>query len=190
MERIRFKGNVKRAGQKLNFWGEHEKNIPKEIKNEVYKQYFSNDTLYVYCDASLKMGIGEMSAACSYICNGNIIVENQLIYPARECYDNNMFCEIKAVVFALNNFKKYLQRSCKNVIIFSDLKDIQKYLKRELSFRRNTFLQKLQIDMIRLYKEKEMNNTDVSISVKYLEQKKHNPFAKSAHNAARKILNK
>lgn len=190
MVRIRIKGNVKRAGEKPNFWGKHENNVSSEVKNEIYHQYYSTDTLYVYCDASLKMGSGEMSAACSYICNGSIIVKKQLIYPPRECYDKNIYCEIKAILFALNNFKKYLLGSCEKVVIFSDLKDIQKYLNLELLFRKNESLQRLQMDLIRLFKEKAKDTSDISISIEYLKLKSHNPFLKSAHNAARRILNK
>ncbi|MFZ0579491.1 MAG: hypothetical protein WAM41_18480, partial [Psychrobacillus psychrotolerans] len=70
---MKVKGTIKNAGNKPNFWGKYEKTTPQNIKEIIYNQYYSLDTLYVYCDCSMQLENNIMSIACSYIQNGSII---------------------------------------------------------------------------------------------------------------------
>ncbi|MGY3717522.1 hypothetical protein ACWE42_18590 [Sutcliffiella cohnii] len=186
---MKSKGNVKRVS-KPNFWGEREDKIPLDLKEMVYDQYYSRNTLYVYCDSSCSKVSREMAVACTYLRNGSIIVKNQLVYSPKDVLGKNIFGELKAVIFGLTHFKKYLEIFHDSVTIFSDVKDIESLLSNEISFKNNHSLKKLHFELITLYERKKRENPKLNLEIKYLpiQYKKHNPFMKSAHNASRKLL--
>ena len=188
MRRIRQKGNTKRAG-KPNFWGEYAKNVPKELMEMVYSQYYSHDTLTVYCDGSSKGSL--MAAACSYVQNTSIIVRQQLVYPPKVCIGKNMYSELQAIIFGLTHYEKYRQDGCRQVIFYSDVNGIDNLLAYESTFRKSQELRALQMEMMQTYYTKK-EQSHIPITVKYLpvDQKKYNPLARSSHNGANKLLSR
>jgi ribonuclease HI len=183
---IRQKGSIKRAG-KPNFWGKYAKNVPKELIEMVYSQYYSHDTLSVYCDGSSK---GElMAVACSYVQNTLITVRQKLVYPPKACIGKNFYSELKAITFGLNHFEKYRQDGCRQVILYSDVAQIEEFLEYESTFRKSRELRESQVEMIQTYHQKK-EHSHIPITIKYLpvDQKKHNPLARSSHNGAKKLL--
>ncbi|GEL78850.1 hypothetical protein TMU01_30850 [Tenuibacillus multivorans] len=50
---MKIKGNVKRVGQPIYFWGKRARKVPLDIKEMVYDQYYSINTLFIYCASSL-----------------------------------------------------------------------------------------------------------------------------------------
>jgi hypothetical protein len=74
---MKVKGNTKRAGKIPNFWPIQKEAIPEELKEWVIEQYFSQDSLSVYCDASIKKDNSVIALGCSYVANGTIQVKQQ-----------------------------------------------------------------------------------------------------------------
>lgn len=186
--RLKAKGNVKRV-TKPNFWGKYESKVPAKTKEFVYQHYYSLDTLSVYCDMSMGEDKSVMAVACSYVSCGQIIVKCQFVYPTRENIRKNIFGELKAVIFALKSLEKYI-RDYPNVIIYSDIAEIENYLNQTTTFtKKNKILVDLQKEMSLLYGQLCQQFKNTNIKIQYLgEFKAHNPFHKSAHNAAKKML--
>ncbi|WP_033827769.1 hypothetical protein [Bacillus andreraoultii] len=187
---MKVKGTVKSVGKKPNFWGDYEKNIPPKVKEMIYDQYYSLDTMFIYCDCSMQLEKNMMSAACSYLQGGSVTVKSSIIYPPNDCKGKNTYGELQAVMFGLNHFDKHMNRFTKKIVIYSDVKDINRILNRIVTFRKVSSLMKLQTSLILLFEQKQMENPNLNISIEYLSYdiKAYNPFAKSAHNAARKVL--
>ncbi|MFK5709195.1 hypothetical protein [Lysinibacillus boronitolerans] len=173
-----------------NFWGKYENKIPIEVKEMVFDQYYSQDTLFVYCDSSSSKINNDMAVACTYVNNASITVEKLLVHSPGDCIGKNIFGELKAVLFALSHFNKHLRKPCERVIIYSDVNDINRILASQLVFNQNVSLKILQVDLINLYEQKKRENQNVTLEIKYLplHRKKHNPFMKASHNASRKML--
>lgn len=188
---MKTKGNTKRVGSP-NFWGIYEKDVPLELKDMVYCQYLSRETLFVYCDSSLNMRSKEMSVACTYVQNASVVVKHQLVYPPIDCIQKNIFGKIKAVIFGLTHFHKYLSEQSNRVVFYSDVNYIEKLICSEMSLKKNISLKKLQDELICEYQKAKKNNPNLFLEIKYLplEQKKHNPFSNSSHNAAKQLLNR
>lgn len=186
---MKTKGST-RGVKRHNFWGKYEKDVPSCVKEMVYNQYLSNDTLFVYCDSSAIKEQKNMAIACAYVQNGSVIVKHQFVNPPRDCWHKNIYAEMKAVSFALAHYEKHMSSLCKKVIIFSDVDDIEGFVSNAITFKKNVSLKKLQSELILLFEKAKKNNPDVLIKIKYLplKQKKYNPFAKTAHNAANRLL--
>lgn len=188
---MKFKGNTKRVG-KPNFWKGYDHKVSKELKKLVLDQYLNTETLFVYCDMSASKLQREMSVACTYLMSGNVVIKIQYVYPPEECVDKEIYGELKALIFGLSHFEKYLLPQCNSVIFFSDVANIEGLLMNEITFKKNKSLRKLQIELIMLYEKVKMKNTNRIIEIRYLplQYKVHNPFYKSSHNAAYKMLNR
>lgn len=186
---MKNKSNVKRIS-KPKFWRKGEENVPSELKEMIYEQYYSRDTLFVYCDSSSNKVSHDMAVACTYLHNCSVIVKQQLVYAPKDVIGKNIYGELKAVIFALTHFNKYVEKFCDNVTIFSDVDDIEKLLFNEIVFKNNESLKKLHSELLTLYEKKKRENPQLNIEIKYLplHYKKHNPFMKSAHNGSRKLL--
>lgn len=187
---MRQKGSPKPVNPP-NFWRkENENQVSDELKRMIHEQYLSHDSLYVYCDCSVNTNLMQMSVACSYVCSGRVIVKQQYVYPPQDCIDKPMYGELKSIVFGLTHYEKYLMPGCKKVIFFSDVDDIQRILHNEVPFKRNTSLQKVKSELILLYQKMKKKNPNLTIDVRYLstEEKIFNPFHRSSHNAAKKML--
>lgn len=165
--------------------------MPGELKEFVYNQYFDNNTLYIYCDGSASTEMREMAVAVSLLEKGTVTVKQQFIFPPEECYHKPIYAEIKAIFFALSIFKKLMRGYCEQVIIYSDVINIEEYLNNEKTFR-NKSLKNLQIKLIEIYQQVKSENRHLSLDIKYLTVRKklYNPFMKSAHNAAKEMLRK
>lgn len=185
------KGNTKRVASP-NFWGIYEKGVPSELKDMVYCQYLSRKVLYVYCDTSASKSSREMSVACTYVQNASIVVKQQLVYPPIDCIQKNIFGEIKAVIFGLTHFHKHLSEQSNRVVFYSDVNYIERIICSEIALKKNTSLKKLQDELICVYRKAKEDNPNLFLEIKYLPlvQKKHNPFANSSHNAAKRLLNR
>lgn len=146
--------------------------------------------MFVYCDCSMHLDNNMMSAACSYIQGGSVTVKSSIIYPPNDCMGKNTYGELQGVLSGLYHFEKHMNKLTKKIVIYSDVKDIIKILNRSVTFRKVSSLTKLQTSLILLFKQKQMENPNLNISIEYLSYdiKAYNPFAKSAHNAARKVL--
>ncbi|MDC3414761.1 hypothetical protein [Terrihalobacillus insolitus] len=188
---MKQKGNTKPA-KKPDFWKNVRKGVtvPVELKDRVYNEYYSRDKLYVYCDSSMNKDKGLMSVACTYVSNANIIVKQQLVYPNYQVVNKNIFGELKSIIFALTNINKYLGHNCKEIQIYSDVKYIDKILNHEINFKKHRLLKDLKGELSDLYqcKVKELNGLDINISYLNKEYRSYNPFSKSSHNAAKKLL--
>ncbi|MGI8386608.1 hypothetical protein [Robertmurraya sp. P23] len=183
-----MKGSPKRVTP-VNFWIKYKEKVPENIKGLIYDQYYSKETMYVYCDMSMKPGYTTMAISCSYIKEGTVIVKHQYIYPPEESFKKNIYGELKAIIFALSNYKKYIG-SCKSMVIYSDVFNIEKILIKEITFKKSKSLKIVQDELINLYKVSGNKINSKCIEIKYLteELKRYNPFYKSAHNAARELF--
>lgn len=189
---MKIKGTTKRAGKRPNFWGRYEKKIPESVKDLIYHHYYSFETLYVYCDCSMQIEKNLMSIACSYVHNGSVIVESNVIYPPKDCKGKNIYGELQAIISSLCNFETHLNSFIKNIVIYSDVNNITEILTYKLNFNKVFSLSNTQAELIHLFENKQIQNPNLEISIKYLPKilRANNPFAKSAHNAARKVLQK
>ncbi|MCK2000477.1 hypothetical protein MZM54_03600 [[Brevibacterium] frigoritolerans] len=185
---MKQKGSAKSV-TKPNFWGKHKEKVSKELENFIFNQYYSEDTLSVYCDMSMIRGKPLMSVACSYVSNSSVYVKHQLLHTTREVIDKNIYAELKSLAFALSNFHKYV-KGCKNVDIFTDIINIKELLKGEATFQKNPNIEVVRKDLVNLYRSKinEHPNVDIKIYALYPEYKNFNPFHKSSHNSARELL--
>lgn len=189
---MKDKGAVKRFGRRPNFWGNYRDELPKEFKEVIYHQYYSHDTCYVYCDCSMPAESNIMSIACSYVQNGSVTVKGNIIYPPKDCWGKNTYGELQAIMFGLLHFEKHMYRYSKNLVIYSDVDHVTNILNSKVPFKKVPSLRKLQPALVQLFEQKQVENPHLNISIEYLTVylKNHNPFAKSAHNAARKLLQK
>ncbi|MED1674220.1 hypothetical protein [Pallidibacillus thermolactis] len=187
---MKMKGTIKIAGKMPNFWGKYMKKVPENVKQIIYNQYYSIDTLYIYCDCSMSIEKSKMSIATSYIQNGFVTVKSQVIYPPSDCLEKNVYGELQAIISGLSNFEKYMNNESKKIVIYSDVNDIIKILNKQVTFKKVTSLMKLQNNLIQLFQNKRIENPNLSFSIEYLSRdlKPFNPFLKSAHNGARKAL--
>ncbi|MCM3387278.1 hypothetical protein M3649_03915 [Ureibacillus chungkukjangi] len=172
--------------QKPNFWGEFEANIPINVKEFVYEQYNEVETLYVYCDGSLKRGDSRASVGVSYIGNASVYSKGKLVYLERSITSMNVAAELYAIIFGLDNFEKYITPNTKNILIYSDLRDIENVLLDDFQYQRDE-INKIREEMINKIKN---HKSKLPIEIKYLERfyRYGNPFYKSAHNTASKLL--
>lgn len=189
---MKIKGTVKRAGKRPNFWGVYEERIPERIKELIYHQYYSMETLYIYCDCSMQAEKNLLSIASSYVQNGSVIVESDIIYPPNNCKGKNIYGELHAIISSLFNFETHLNRITKNIVIYSDLNNIAEILTRKVKFNKDPSLKNTQSELIQLFENRKIQNPNLKVTIEYLPKdlKANNPFAKSAHNAARKVLQK
>ncbi|WP_442598114.1 hypothetical protein [Neobacillus sp. D3-1R] len=187
---MKAKGNTKRL-IKTNFWEGYEEKVPKELKEMIFEQYLSNDTLFIYCDASGKLHCQEMSVACSYVQGASVIVKQKFVYLPTDCINKNIYGEMQSIFFTLIHFTKYMMPGCKSVIIFSDVNEIENILNNQKKFE-NLSLRKAQSELILLYHKAKKQNPNISIEIKYLptEQKLYNPFYRASHNAAYDMLHR
>ncbi|MGG4438393.1 hypothetical protein AAXE64_27965 [Priestia megaterium] len=171
-----------------NFWFKYEKTIPQEAKDWIYEQYLNRDTLYVYCDMSLSVEKQVMSLACSYLNNGYIKVKKQLFQPHKRLLHQNVYGEVKAVIFALKNFHNHIGRN-KKVIIYSDIEDIEKMANNEVATDKPVMM-KVQNELMQVYRSVCNEYKDMDISIQFLppSKQRYNPYHKAANNAARRLL--
>jgi hypothetical protein len=188
---MKIKGNTKKAGDPPDFWKNYRAHldVPKDLKSWVLNQYYDQKTLSVYCDASIKNDHSLIGVACSYISNGTIIVKHQYIQPP--IYGERVspwYAEMKGIMFALNFFEKY-KRMCSEIVIYSDLMDIERVLGEAIYFKKNMELQKLRRELKQLYNIKKAQY-DKKLQINYLpaDKRRFNPFYRSAHNAASKLV--
>lgn len=89
----------------------------------------------------------------------------------------------------LMEFEQHIDRFNENVIIYSDVDHINHIFSSQVTFKVDSIKQ--QKSLIQLLNLKRSENPELNISLEYLliDLKNYNPFAKSAHNAARKLLN-
>lgn len=113
-----------------------------------------------------------------------------MIYPPNDCKGKNTYGELQAVMSSLSNFDKYMNTFTKEIVIYSDVDDIIKILNLDVIFKKVSSLMKLQTNLIQQFDHKQREYPNLLLSIEYLSNdlKTYNPFAKAAHNAARKIL--
>ncbi|MEH7076203.1 hypothetical protein [Neobacillus drentensis] len=186
---MKNKGGIRRGGPPPNFWQYDNKKVLPEFKEHIYQQYYSHDKLSIYCDAGMRRDNKTMAIACTYVTSASIIVKSQRIYPPPDCLDKNIFGELKAVLFAMSHYEKYLQ-GCQMVIIYTDVEIIEALLLGEIHFKGNRTLKKIQTELILLYKRKKLIHPHLECTIQFLpkESKAYNPFHRSSHNACNKIL--
>jgi hypothetical protein len=185
------KGITKRAGEPPDFWKNYRAHldVPEDLKSWVLDQYYDKDTLSVYCDASIRNDRRLIGIACSYISNGFIIVKHQYVQPpSNRANVSSYYAEIKGVMFALNFFGNY-KGICSEVVIYSDLRDIERMLSEAIFYKKNMELEQIRKELKQLYKLKKAEYGE-KLQIKYLtiEKRKFNPFYRSAHNAARNLI--
>jgi len=172
-----------------NFWPKKFRSkIPEDMKNWIYDQYYNQQTLIVYCDASIKHDQSVIGIACSFVANGSVMVKQKYI-TSPSVYEvvPPIYAEMKSLMFGLDFFNDYVNQ-CNEVIIYSDVNHIERILANGKVFNKHSLLQTVRDELITLYNQK-CNTSDVNLSIKYLpkNKKKFNPFYKSAHNAANKM---
>lgn len=169
------------------FWGKSKEPIEKEHKDWIYNQYFSRNILTIYCDASMNEQ-KKMAAGFCYVFNGTVTKKYQLINKTRNC-SISIFAEIIAIISALKKFPRNVNGSYSSVLIYSDLDYIDNILTQRTSFK-NTCLKSVQKELIFTFEQttRQHPNTKIDISPLTRNQKKHNPFLKAAHNAARELI--
>ncbi|WP_175639267.1 RNase H family protein [Metabacillus schmidteae] len=175
---------------KLNFWGKYAHRIQEDKKEWIYEQYLSNDVLYIYCDTSIATEKGKGAIACTYVMNGKIIVKSQLVYLPNKMKSSNIYGELKALNFALSHFHKYIGTGSE-VVIYSDVSTIG-FIMEDVFELKEDELEKIKKETHRMYLQIIQSNVNLNLSIKYLvkDLQTHNSFYKSAHNTARKLLNK
>jgi hypothetical protein len=183
-----MKGEPKRVTP-VKFWPRNAEKVPSIVKELIFSQYYSKDTLYVYCDMSMKPGYSTMSVACSYIKEGSVLIKHQYVHPPKESYDKNIYGELKAIIFALSHFEKYIGK-CTSMILYSDVNEIERIVSKDIIFKHNSSLKEVQNELILLNKMVKSQHPGIVIRISYLPEvlRKYNPFHKSAHNAAKKLF--
>lgn len=187
---MKIKSSVKRGGRTPNFWGRAKSKLTQDFKDRIYSQYYSEDTLYVYCDCSMNGEGYRMSIACSFVQRGFVTVSNHIINLPNDCRGKNIYGELVALAAGLMEFEQHIDRFNENVIIYSDVDHINHIFSSQVTFKVDSLI-KQQKSLIQLLNWKRSENPELNISVEYLsiDFKNYNPFAKSAHNAARMLLN-
>lgn len=153
-----------------------------ELKGFLRGQERNKDTLYIYCDSSLRSDNGKMAVACCYVYKKHTMVKHQYVQPPMQCMHNVIFGELSAIIFGLTFFA---------VILYSDISYIEAIMNKESRFKkRNETLRKLQEKLIAVYNEKKQVCRNVAIEIEYLPKhlKKNNPYHKAAHNSARLLV--
>ncbi|WP_404430995.1 hypothetical protein [Sutcliffiella horikoshii] len=178
---MRYKSNTMRAGAPEDFWKNYRAHlkVPQELKTWILDQYYDQETLCVYCDASLKEDNSGMGIACSYVIHGTIIVKQQYIQSSYKEELSSWYAEIKAIIFALNFFERHKAGAAK-ITIYTDLIDIEKLLCEEPFFRKNVHLKEVREELKQVYKLKKSVYGD-NLQVLYLppDKRKFNPFHRS-----------
>lgn len=183
------KRKCKKGGKIPDFWPIKKHEVPFELKEWVIQQYYSQEHLSVYCDASINHNKSLTGLACTYVSNGMIRVKQQYSHPPRGMKElSPWYAEMKAIIFALHHFEKHVGTCCE-VTFFTDLKDIPKILGHDPMFKNNSDLQNVRKELKQLYNQKHSKYGD-KLSIQYLtpEKKRFNPLHKSAHNAAREMI--
>ncbi|MDM5209820.1 hypothetical protein [Cytobacillus kochii] len=187
---MNIKSNTKRAGGLPEFWPNNSaSDIPIDFKDWVIAQYLNQQCMSIYCDASIKHNQNIIGVAFSVIANGSIQVKQQYIQPVQfPTSIPPIYAEMKSVIFALSHFEKYIGL-CTEAIIYSDVNDIERILEDEPLFKKNPKLQDTRNELKLLYDNKQVTSK-VKFSIEYLpvERKRYNPFYKSAHNAAYRLV--
>lgn len=172
----------------VNFWGKYHDQISSDLKDFVFEQYLSKDTIFIYCDASASREHGQVAIACYLMGKTNSVVKYQVVntgmHPSKI-----QIGELRAIIFALNIFEKYIFFTPERIVIYTDISEIKDILNEEIVFKVEE-LRKNQRKLIKTLTQKMERNPDLSITIEYLDRdrKKHNPFHKAAHNAALKLL--
>lgn len=187
---MNIKSSVKRGGKTPNFWGRAKSMLTQDFKDMIYSQYYSQETLYIYCDCSMDGEGYRMSIACSFVQGGSVTVSSHIIDLPSDCRGKNIYGELEALVAGLMEFEHHIDSFNESVIIYSDVDHINHIFGTQVTFKIRS-LKKQQKTLIQLLNLKRSENPNLNISIEYLpiDFKNYNPFAKSAHNAARKLLN-
>lgn len=182
--------SLKRGGIKPNFWGQSRINLAQDFKDIIYSQYNSKETLYIYCDCSMDGEGNGMAIACSYVQRGFVTVSSNIIHSPNDCRGKNIYGELASILLGLSEFENHIDRFNTTVVIYSDVDHINHIFNSKVSFKKVRSLKKQQKRLIQLLNLKRIENPTLTISIEYLPKnfKYYNPFAKSAHNAARKLL--
>ncbi|GGK05580.1 hypothetical protein GCM10007063_29980 [Lentibacillus kapialis] len=184
---MRQKNHQKSVPALPDFWKRSKETVKKEHKDWIYNQYFSREVLTIYCDGSINEQ-NRMAAGFCYVYNGTVTKKYQLINGTRDC-SLSVFTEITAIINALKKFRQNVRGSYSDVLIFSDLDYIDGILTQQSSFK-SSCLKKVQNDLIFTFKETSLKYPNIIIDIASLtkDQKRHNPFLKTAHNAARELI--
>lgn len=174
--------------RQIEFWKGYEEIVSPAVKQLTYQHYYSQDTLHVYCDTSTQPERSTMAVACSYVRNTNVTVKVKYVYPTRDVANKNIFGELQALLFALKHVHQY-EGSCTSIMLYSDVHNVEELLTKQACFQHPT-LQKVQNELIASYRQKQSHYLQKDIRIVYLSSdlRKHNPFHKSAHNAAKRLL--
>lgn len=188
---MNIKNSVRRGVKKPNFWGRARRKLTHDFKDMIYNQYYSQETLYIYCDCSMNGNGTMMSIACSYVQRGSVTVSSRMIYTPSDCKGKNIYGELQAILLSLAGFENHIDKFNTDVVIYSDVDHINPIFSNQVTFKVCS-LSKQQKELVQLLNVKRAENRKLNISIDYLaiDDKSYNPFAKSAHNAARKLLNK
>lgn len=180
------KSHVKRSS-KPDFWQRSKENIDEDFKDWIYNQYLSQNTLSVYCDASINSQ-NAMAVGLCYVINGSVIKKYQLINDKRECAQP-LFAELKAITVALSKFNRHAPYHFQEINIYTDIKNINDTLQNNVRFK-NSCLKKAQHELIQIHNQtiNQHNNLSINIVALLRDQKRHNPFLKAAHNAAKELI--
>lgn len=82
---MNIKSSVKRGGKTPNFWGRAKSKLSQDFKDMIYSQYYSQETLYIYCDCSMNENGNRMSIACSFVQRGFVTVSSHIIDLPSDC---------------------------------------------------------------------------------------------------------
>ncbi|MFD2759773.1 RNase H family protein [Lentibacillus juripiscarius] len=184
---MKQKGTNKPVPALPDFWGKSKEIIEKEHKDWIYNQYFSREVLTIYCDGSMNEQ-KKMAAGFCYVYNGTVTKKYHLVSKTRDC-SIPVFAEIIAIISALKKFRQNVRGNYSSVRIFSDLDYIDNILTQSSTFK-NTCLKKVQKELILTFEQSSLKYPNINIDISPLtrRQKRHNPFLKAAHNAARELI--
>ncbi|SFD41455.1 RNase H [Lentibacillus persicus] len=184
---MRQKNSKKSAPTLPDFWGRSKELIKQEHKDWIYDQYFNWDVITIYCDASVNRQ-NKMAAGFCYVYKGTVTKKYHLINKTSDC-SMPVFAEVIAIISALKKFPQNVRGNYSIVLIYSDLDYIDNILTQRTSFK-NSCLKIAQKELIDTFEQtsRQHPNTKIAISPLTRNQKKHNPFLKAAHNAARELI--
>lgn len=173
------------SGPLIDNW-EYLKDIPPHRLGQLNYEYFSKRRLSIYCDMSLTTNPPAMAIACAYVTGGSVHVEAKRVNET----DNikSVYGEMLAVVFALENFNKYLFEETEYIKIHSDCSIIERASENLIPFENKPQLKAFQEEFSSLFSTTKEYYPTKRIAINYLSRKGKNPFHSCAHNSSRKLI--
>ncbi|PEQ92935.1 hypothetical protein CN481_14185 [Bacillus sp. AFS006103] len=164
---------------------------PDDAKQRAEEMVYDEDVIRIFVDASELKFQGIFGIAVCFVGQGEVKVKSKKQYNQSK-KRQIIFAELSAIVFALEQIITMYKEECKippEIIIYSDLTLLDQ-LSGTCNLTKNRSINLIVNEIRNLCIEFLKYHPGINLQIQTMKKglKRHNPYYKAAHNAARKII--